>query len=40
LNALKSILKEIDPVMFEKSLEKKDQNKLYVALQDPKQVKK
>lgn len=40
LNALKSILKEIDPVMFEKALEKKDQNKLYVALQDPKLVKK
>ena len=40
LNALKSILKEIDPVMFEKALEKKDQNKLYVALQDPKAIKK
>jgi hypothetical protein len=26
--------------MFEKSLEKKDQNKLFVALQDPKAVKK
>lgn len=40
LNALKSILKEIDPVMFEKAMEKKDQNKLYIALQDPKQIKK
>jgi hypothetical protein len=37
---LKSILKEIDPQMFEKALEKKDQNKLYLALQDQKQVKK
>lgn len=26
--------------MFEKAMEKKDQNKLYTALQDPKQIKK
>ena len=40
LNALKSILKEIDSQAFEKALEKKDQNKIFVAIQNPGQVKK
>ena len=40
LNALKAILKEIDPQAFEKALEKRDQNKIYLSLQDPKSVKK
>ena len=40
LNALKSILKEIDPQAFEKALEKKDTNKIYLSLQDPKMLKK
>jgi serine/threonine-protein phosphatase 2A regulatory subunit B' len=37
---LKSILREIDQQAFDKALEKKDQNKLYLAIQDPKYVKK
>lgn len=40
LNALKAILKEIDSQAFERALEKRDQNKLYMAIQDPKQVKR
>lgn len=40
LNALKAILKEIDPQAFERALEKRDQNKFYLSLQDPKTVKK
>lgn len=40
LNALKTILKEIDPPGFEKALEKREQNKIYMSLQDPKLVKK
>lgn len=40
LNALKSILKEIDSQAFDKALEKKEQNKIYMAIFDPKQVKK
>jgi len=40
LNALKAILKEIDPQTFEKALEKKDQNKIYLSLQDPKLLRK
>jgi len=40
LNALKAILKEIDAQAFEKALEKKDQNKIYLSLQDPKMIKK
>jgi serine/threonine-protein phosphatase 2A regulatory subunit B' len=40
LNALKAILKEIDPQTFEKAMDKKDQNKIYLSLQDPKLVKK
>ena len=37
---MKAILKEIDPQAFEKALEKKDQNKIYLSLQDPKLIKK
>ena len=40
LNALKSILKEIDSQAFDRALEKKDQNKLYLSIQDPKYTKK
>jgi serine/threonine-protein phosphatase 2A regulatory subunit B' len=40
LSALKAILKEIDPQAFERALEKRDQNKIYLSLQDPKTVKK
>jgi serine/threonine-protein phosphatase 2A regulatory subunit B' len=40
LNALKTILKEIDPQGFEKALEKREQNKIYMSLQDPKLIKK
>lgn len=40
LNALKVILKEIDYQAFEKALEKKDQNKSLLMIQDPRNVKK
>lgn len=33
-------MKEIDPAAFDKALEKKNDNKLYVSLQDPKSIKK
>jgi len=40
LNALKAILKEIDSQAFDRALEKKDQNKTFLAIQDPKYIKK
>lgn len=40
LNALKTILKEIDFQAFEKALEKKDTNKSLALIQDPKNLKK
>ena len=40
LNALKAILKEIDSQAFDKALEKKDQNKMYLNIQNPHQIKK
>ena len=40
LNALKAILKQIDSQAFDRALEKKDQNKTFLAIQDPKYIKK
>ena len=37
---LKAILKEIDSQAFDRALEKKDQNKTFLAIQDPKYIKK
>lgn len=37
---MKAILKEIDSQAFDRALEKKDQNKTFLAIQDPKYIKK
>ena len=40
LNALKTLLKEIDSQAFEKALEKREQNKMYLSIQNPKLILK